>query len=151
MEKAPVESIAQLLQYCEGFAKQMLSRSGEFYPFGAFVNTQRKVEAVAGDLGAERPSPRELFSFLQGILEEMQRDGKLLAHGVAANVNIPKEYAPAFPDGIRVHVVAPGVCNRFVYTPYRLLPYRKLRQLLGFLATVEYGKPIVVELEGTSA
>ncbi len=146
MKQAPVESVVQLLQYCESFAKQMLATSGEFYPFGAFVDLEGRVEVMGAHLGSEHPNPQELFSFLQGALAQMGKEEKLLAYGIAANVDIPKEYSPPFPDGIRVHVVAPDVCHRYIYTPYRLRSYRKLLKFLGFVPTEQYAESIVVDL-----
>jgi hypothetical protein len=146
MQQATVDHVVHLLHYCETFAKQMLSASGEFYPFAAFVNPEGKLEAMAADLGSERPSPRELLELLHGALNQMERDGKLIAFAIAANVDIPKEYSPPAPDGIRIQLVAPGLCNRFVYTPYRQLPYPKVRKFLGFLATIEYEETIAADL-----
>ena len=124
----------------------MLQNAGEFYPFGGFVNQGGKVEAMGAHLGEEHPDPKEAFSFLHDSFAQMEREGKLVAYAVAANVNIPHEYSPPVPDGIRVHVVAPGVCNRYVYTPYRFLSHRKMRKFLGFLRTIEYGETIAVDL-----
>ena len=124
MKQAPVESVVQLLQHCESFARQMLATSGEFYPFGAFVNLEGKVEAMGAHLGSEHSNSQELFRFLREALAQMEKEEKLLAYVIASNADIPKAYSPPFTDDIRVHVVAPEVCHRYVYTPYRLRSYR---------------------------
>lgn len=141
-----LQSLAHLLHYCESFAKQMLSGAGEFYPFGAFVNSQGNVEALGGHMGDERPNPQDLYRFMQSAIAEMAAERKLVAYAVAANVNVPGEFNSPFPDGIRVHVEASGYA-RYIYTPYRLLPYRAFRKFLAVVPTVEYAEQITVEVQ----
>ena len=145
MPQAPIESLAALLQYSETFAKQMLVQAGEFHPFGAFVSAGGKVEALAGHIGTEFPKGQELYAFLQGALNQLAAEGRILAYALVANVNLPPELASRFPDGIRVHIEALGY-SRMVYTPYRSLAYRALRKFLAFLPLVEYAEPITVDV-----
>jgi len=76
----------------------------------------------------------------------MAREGKLIAYGIASNVNIPQQFEPAFPDGIRVHVEAPEY-SRYIYTPYRLLSHQRIRKFLGFVPQIEYAEKITVDVE----
>ncbi len=146
MKSPPIESLVSLLHYCESFAKQMLAASGEFYPFGAFINLEGKVEALAAHMGQEHPNSQEVYAALHGMLVQMANEEKIIGFAVAANVNVPAQYASALPDAIRVHVEAPDY-SRQIYTPYRLLPYQSIRKFLGFLSLVEYHEPIPVDLE----
>jgi hypothetical protein len=60
-------------------------------------------------------------------------------------VNVPTEYQSPFVDGIRIQVEAPGY-SRFLYTPYRILPFKALRKFLAVVPTVEYGEEIAVDV-----
>lgn len=145
MPQAPIESLAALLQYSDSFAKQMLVEAGGFHPFGAFINTGGKVEALAGHIGTEFPRGQELYAFLQSAVHQLAVEKKILAYALAANVHVPTELNSPLPDGIRIHVVAPGY-SRMIYTPYRTLSYRALRKFLAFLPVVEYTEEITVDV-----
>ncbi len=146
MSSTSIESLAALAHYCETFAKRMLSKSGAFYPFGAFINADDKLEALAASTGQDRPNPRELLELMRAIVGELAGSGRLKAYAIAADVNIPAAYEPPFPDGIRMQIEAPGY-SRFVYTPYRVLSLRPLRAFLVVLPTVDYAQPIPVDVE----
>jgi hypothetical protein len=146
MTQPTVEQLVQLLQYCESFAKQMLINSAEFYPFGAFINAHGKIEALGAYDGQEHPNSQDVYRLLNDSVVQMAREGKIIAYGLAANVNIPSQFESPHVDGIRVHVEAPEY-SRHIYTPYRVLPYRALRRFLAFLPVVEYAEPITVDLE----
>jgi hypothetical protein len=51
-----------LLNMTLPFAQQMLSKSGEFYPFGATVTTKGETRLLAGDLGHEHPASADVHS-----------------------------------------------------------------------------------------
>jgi hypothetical protein len=146
MPDVSLQALAQLLQYCESFAQRMLGDAGDFYAFGAFVNGDGQIEALAGHLGTDRPNPQELYRFIQEAIVGMAAQGKLSAYAVAANVNMPGELGSPLPDGIRVHVEAPGY-SRLIYTPFRLLSFRPLRKFLAVLPTVQYAEQITVDTQ----
>jgi len=145
MTAVTIDSLASLLRYCEQFAQQMLARSGEFHPFGSFVNAEGKIEALGAHLGSEFPAGGEVYTFLESAVASMAAQGKVSAYALAANVSIPSGLASPLPDGIRVHVEAPGY-SRLVYTPYRILPLHAVRKFLAVVPTVEYLEPIVVDV-----
>ena len=144
MAIASIDHLAALLRYCEEFAKQMLVEAGEFHPFGAFVDPEGQLQALAGHLGTEWPKGADLYSFLQGAVSQMAVQERLIAYALAANVNVPSSLEAPFHDGIRVQVEAPEY-SRLVYTPYRMLPLKPLRRFLVVLPLVEYAEPIAVE------
>jgi len=146
MSSTSIDSLAALAHYCDTFAKQMLSNSGAFYPFGAFINADDKLEALASSTGTDRPSPRELLELLRAAVGELAASGRLKAYAIAADVNIPAAYESPFPDGIRVQIEAPAY-SRVIYTPYRVLNFRALRAFLVVLPTVDYAQAIPVEID----
>lgn len=142
---ATIDSLAGLLRYCEQFAQQMLAQSGEFHPFGAFVNADGEIEALGAYLGSEFPPGSEVYAILESTVASMAAQGKASAYALAANVTIPSGLASPLRDGIRVHVEAPGY-SRLVYTPYRILPLRAIRKFLAVVPTIEYLEPIAVDV-----
>jgi hypothetical protein len=143
---ADLNSLAAILQYCESFSKQMLSKAGEFHPFGAFLNGETgKVDALGALTGAEKPTGVATYQLLEAFVSERTQDGSLLAYGIAANVTMPKHLNSPFPDGIRIHVEARGY-SRMVYTPYRLLPLASIRRFLVVVPSVQYSEEIAVDM-----
>ena len=144
MSPTSIESLASLRHYCESFAKQMLSKAGAFYPFGAFINADDKLEVLAASTGSDHPKPVELLEMMRAAVSELAALGRLKAYAIAADVNIPAAYEPRFSDGIRVQIEAPGY-SRYVYTPDSVLRFRWLRTFLVVLPTVDYAEPIPVD------
>jgi hypothetical protein len=141
-----ISALAAMLRHCDEVAQQMLVEHGEFYPFGAFLNANGKVEALAVYTGDEHPSSVELIELMYGVITKMANDGTLVAYAIAVNVNIPSQFNAPFPDGIRVQVEAPGY-SRDLYTPYRLLPMRALRKFFVVFPIVEYAEQIAVDVD----
>ncbi len=113
------EQLSALVTYCTDFARTMLEDAGDFYPFGATLTNDGKLGSVGGHNGEERPNPKEIYALLGGSFAADAAAGKLSAAALAANVNIPAEYSPSAPDGLRVHLEASGF-SRFIYVPYRI-------------------------------
>jgi hypothetical protein len=58
-----------------------------------------------------------------------------------ANVNIPSQFSPVSPDGIRVHIESEGYA-RYIYVPYKITStglFKKKR-------AVELGEAFAVEI-----
>jgi len=135
------EQLSALVTYCAGFARTMLEDAGDFYPFGATLAKDGTLGAVGGHNGQERPNPQEIYALLGSSFAAGAAARELSAAALAANVNIPAEYSPIFPDGLRVHLEAEGF-SRFVYLPYRITSQ-------GFLKKkkiVEFGELFEVEI-----
>jgi hypothetical protein len=111
--------LEELLNYCTGFAKQMVERHEEFHPFGAIINSSGQLTAVGGYTGVEHPKGSEVYLLLQNSMKAQFSKKEILAGALAANVNIPSQFQPPFPDGIRVHLECAGF-SRFIYLPYRI-------------------------------
>ena len=138
---ASPEQLHELLMYCIGFARTMLEEAGTFYPFGAVLSADGKVGGVGGSTGEERPRPQEVYSLLNGGFVAGARSGQYLGTALAANVNIPQQFSPVFPDGLRVHLEGAGYA-RFIYIPYKLT--RKGR--FSKRRVVELSEPFSVEV-----
>lgn len=113
------QQLTALLEYCVGFARQMIEKAGEFYPFGAEIDASGELKALGFSDGGEKPSSQELYAFAQSALTQRAAEGAVLGAAIAANVNIPPQFESKYPDGIRVHVEAEGF-SRYIYTPYAI-------------------------------
>jgi hypothetical protein len=141
MNTAP-EHLQSVLDFCVDFAKTMLERHGEFYPFGSLVDGEGRVVANAAWTGDEHPVGQDHYKFLLAALRQKLADGGAIAIAVAADVNIPDGYGAPRKDGIRVLLETHGF-SCFVYYPYRL----ERKGLFRRRNIVELFQDFVVELE----
>ncbi len=138
---ASPEQLHEMLKYCIDFARTMLQRAGDFYPFGATLSPDGRIAAVGGHNGEEHPVPTENYKILGQAFAAGARNGEYLGVALAANVNIPAQYSPRTPDGLRVHLESQGYA-RFSYVPYTLSKPGWLKRE----RTVEFGEPFAVEV-----
>ena len=110
--------LEELLNYCVGFAKQMVESHGAFHPFGATIVAEGTLKAVGADVGEEHPHGATVFQFLQGAMRAQFQKREIIAASIAVDVNIPAQYQPVYPDGIRVLLECAGY-SRYIYLPYR--------------------------------
>lgn len=118
MEPTP-QQLHGMYTCCVDFAKQMLADAGDFYPFGATLSPEGQMARAGAHNGDDHPPPLQLYDILAGAFAEGGKSGKFSAVALAANVNIPAQYSPSSPDGIRVHLECAGNA-RFIYVPYTL-------------------------------
>src|SRR5262245_55696821 len=111
--------VEELLNYCVGFAKQMVENHGAFHPFGAVIVSDGKLTAVGADIGEEHPHGADVFHFLQSAMRAQFQKREIIAAAIATDVNIPRQYQSPFPDGIRVLLECAGY-SRYIYLPYRI-------------------------------
>ena len=111
--------LEELLNYCTGFAKQMVEAHGAFHPFGAVLVPSGTVTAVGADIGQEHPNGVDVFRFLQSAMRSQFQKREIVAAAIATDVNIPPQFKPTFPDGIRVLLECAGY-SRYIYLPYRV-------------------------------
>jgi hypothetical protein len=111
--------LEELLNYCVGFAKQMVESHGAFHPFGAVIVSAGTLNAVGADIGEEHPHGAAVFQFLQGAMSAQFQKREIIAASIATDVNIPPQYQPVYPDGIRVLLECAGF-SRYIYLPYRV-------------------------------
>jgi hypothetical protein len=111
--------LEELLNYCTGFAKQMIKEHGEFHSFGAVIASSGQLTAVGAHTGEEPPDAGELYLSLWHSMQSQYQKREIIACAIAANVNIPAQFHPPFPDGIRVLLECAGF-SRFIYLPYQI-------------------------------
>jgi len=138
-------SLTAILEDAWEFAKVMLGKAGEFYPFAETADGSGGRAMLGGFLGEEHPDPRSLYVFLKDSLARQVAEGKVCAVALAANVDVPKEYDSKYPDAIRVHIEAPGYA-RYVYLPYRVEPQTAAGRLFHRPNKTAYAEPFSVDI-----
>ena len=134
-----------MFEGCVEFAREMLSREGAFYPFGETADMKGTRTSVGGYNGQDHPAAQEIYDLLNGAFRAAAQAGEIAAAALAVDVNIPPEYEPTYPDGIRVLLEAPGY-SRFLYTPYRIGPQTWFERLLRRRRHIVLAEPFAVQI-----
>jgi hypothetical protein len=138
----PPEKLHELLTYCTEFAETMLKDSGEFYPFGAVLDSELELRAVGADVGEEHPASAELYQLLGNSFIQNAKDKEISASAIACNVNIPQEYEPPVNDGVRVHLECDGF-SRYIYVPFSI----ETKGLIRKTKKITFFEPISVNID----
>src|SRR5207247_1674351 len=75
-----------LLNTLAPFAKQMLSKHGEFYPFGATMTPDGEVTANAGYEGNEQPETQAVIDLLTHAFRQQAAAGQIRAAGLCKDI-----------------------------------------------------------------
>ena len=109
----------QLLNFLLPFAQQQFKKQGEFFPFGAAMTADGRIQAVDTHDGREQPPSQELIDMLIQGFQIDAAEGQLRAIGICADVLITPPGSQDKTDAVRVsleHVEGEAVD---VYLPYR--------------------------------
>jgi len=68
------------------FAQEMLAKHGEFFPFGAEMNTAGKLSLTAAYTGEQRPDSVELIELLVGGFRAKATQNEVRAVGICLDV-----------------------------------------------------------------
>jgi hypothetical protein len=130
VDPTPREEMDTLLDVLLRFARQMLDKHGEFYPFAAAVSSRGEIEMVASDLGEEHPDSSVLIeSLYEGLAGQAAAD-EIRAAGVCADVRVTAPESSDKTDAISVAI------EHVTGDPVEVfLPYTK-----GRLRGVQYGE-----------
>jgi hypothetical protein len=111
------------------FAQQMLTKRGQFHPFGASMTVSGEVSLAAGLPESERVDSTKIIEMLTSIFKQQATDGSIRAAGICFDVRV-------IPPGGSQKVDA--ICNRLEHmngeTAEVFLPYKK-----GWFGRVSYG------------
>ena len=119
-----------LLNFLLSFARQMVSKHGEFHPFGASMNDQGQISAFAADTGSEFPESTEVIELLEGSFRQLARKGEIRASGICLDVRISAPEATKMVDAIQAKLE-----HKNGEAANVILPYRR-----GFLGRTKYGQ-----------
>ena len=139
------ELLTAMLEGCLAFAREMLEKAGAFYPFGETADAAGQRAMAGAHDGQAHPNPQDLYRLLEHGFRDAAQSGRITAAALAVDVNIPPEYDPVYPDGVRVLIEAPGY-SRFIYTPYQVAPQTWANRLLRKKRSVTFAEPFAVEI-----
>lgn len=114
---ATPEQLNDMVNYLMGFANEMLTKAGEFFPFAALVNPLGGVEAIGAHTGDEHPPSQQVYNLLISGLRSKVANGEAIAIGIATDVYIPPEFESSLSDGVRITLETEGN-SRLIYYPY---------------------------------
>ena len=112
------EDFNALLETLMPFAEEMLKKHGEFFPFGAAVNTAGEVSGHATYDGNETPSSEEVIAGLVQAFQTDARGGAIRATGICYDGRIVQ-------DGKKVDAVIIGLEHVSGCASKTCVPYSK--------------------------
>jgi hypothetical protein len=115
----PHPDLDELLNALVPFAQQMLSKHGEFYPFGASVDAKGEVRCVAGDVGDEKPESQDLIELLLNGFREEAKRGDIRAAAICYDVRIVPPGQKEKTDAIALRLEHKDGESLEAYVPYR--------------------------------
>jgi len=117
----------QLLNALLPFAKQMLEKHGEFYPFSATMQRDGAIRLVNGVIGdSEHPRPTEIIAFLEAAFKKQPEQGEIKAAGICYDVRVIPPGKQDKTDAILAsleHIEGQAVS---VYLPYKKGLFKKV-------------------------
>lgn len=125
----------QLLNALMPFAQQMLSKHGEFFPFGAAMSADGEIGLHAGDTGEEQPEAQEVIGLLTAGFRQQAAEGSIRAAGVCVDIRTIPPGQQEKTDAISVPLEHQSGEAATV-----ILPYKK-----GFLGRIKYGEMFAVK------
>ena len=125
----------QLLNMVMPFAKECLSERGEFFPFGASITTDGKVQMNNASTKKSRPEAEEVVDVL--IRNFAQLAGTLRATAICSHVQVPLPGESIATPAISVALEHPSRDAVTVFLPYRKAPWGPMVYGKQFVTTEE--------------
>ncbi len=126
----PNPDLDQLLNALVPFAQEMLSKHGEFYPFGASMNPAGEISAVAVGGEDEHPESEELVASLTEAFRKQAAAGEIRAAGICLDVRVVPPGQTDKTDAVKCCLEHQAGEAIDVYIPYRK----------GFLGRYKYAE-----------
>jgi len=118
--KSPKEETEEILNALMPFAKQMLEKHGEFFPFGGAMLIDGKITMVGMYDGDERPpSQKVIDGLLEGFRAEAKR-GRYKAIGIAFDIRTVPPGSTKKTDAVAVRLDHVSGYSVQVAFPYRI-------------------------------
>jgi hypothetical protein len=120
----------QLLNSVLAFAQLLLSKHGEFFPFGSSMKLNGEIIMDGADTGGEHPPSQEVIDLLAQSYEQRAGKGELRAAAICADVRVVPPGKADKTDAISV-----GLEHRSGEAVAAFLPYQK-----GWFGRIKYGQ-----------
>ena len=112
----------EMLSAVMPFAKQMLEKHGEFYPYGASMSTEGKISSVGGYTGSEHPKSTELIDMLKSAFRRDANAGKIRACAVVYDIRVVPPGQTQRTDAVKVDLDHRDGASIVVVYPYVIAP-----------------------------
>ena len=110
--------IDNLLNVLIALAQDLLSKHGEFIPFGASMSMDGEVSAAMADTGEEHPCSQEVFDVLTDGFRKAADEGTIRAAGICLDVRTTPPGAVVEVDDICTRLEREGGETVDVFLPY---------------------------------
>jgi hypothetical protein len=97
---------------------RLVGELGGFLPFAVVAGPDGALEQVGTDVGAEDPTPVEVYEFLEVALRAGAGQGRYSAVALVLNERPPDDLGLAEDRAIHAFIDIPGLGARSVYVPY---------------------------------
>lgn len=116
----PKSQCEQLMNSTLPFAEQMLSKRGEFFPYGGTLQADGTIVSVAGYDGRERPPSQPIIDLLRHEFHAEAAKGRIIASALVYDVRTVPPGRSEKTDAIAVELDHRDNYSVVVYFPYSL-------------------------------
>ena len=124
------QDLEQLINALIPFAQQMLSKQGDYYPFGSSIGLDGKIAYISTFDGNERPPYPQVIENLTYIIKHKIKNGEIKAAGICYDIRTIPPGQTKKSDAIFI-----GLEHQSGEAMEFCLPYKK-----GVLGKITYGK-----------
>jgi hypothetical protein len=117
------QDLNDLADYCIGFARQMLGKHGEFYPFGASIGTDGKLAVDGVLLDDEHPPSLTVIERYTEVYHARAKNGELVAAALCWDSRVSIGNSPK-TDAISIGLEHSNQESVTVFVPYKKLLFR---------------------------
>jgi hypothetical protein len=120
------KQLEELLASALPFAETMLTKHGEFFPYGATMTPDGKIAAVGGSTGDESPKSVEVIALLKEGYRKDGASGKIMACALVYDVRTIPPGQTEKTDAVAVDLNHRDGMSVTMYYPYRIASDKKV-------------------------
>jgi hypothetical protein len=135
--------LEELLNALVPFGQEMLSKHGEFFPFGATMSIDGEIIAEAAYDGDEQPPSEQLIELLTQTFRQKAASGQIRAAGICCDVRTIPPGQKDKTDAVCLKLEHQSGEAANLYLPYkkRLFGGYKYGEIFGVARTPEFFVP----------